>query len=79
MLYAGYIFLVSMIKPSAVPALPKEARTLGSGVSGLIVLTIAATAIAYLLSHYYLPARSPKGNENIIAARSASWSSTSSP
>ncbi len=24
-LYAGYIFLVSMIKPSAVPALPKEA------------------------------------------------------
>jgi TRAP-type mannitol/chloroaromatic compound transport system permease large subunit len=67
-LYAGYIFLVSMIRPSAVPALPQEARTLGSGVSGLIALTGVAIVVSYLLSQFYLPGRVAKGNENIIAA-----------
>ncbi len=32
------------------------------------MLTVAATVIAYLLSHNYLPGRVAKGNENIIAA-----------
>ncbi len=68
LLYAGYIFLVSIIRPSAVPALPKEARTLGSGVSGLVVLTVLAVIVSYLLSHYVLPGHVAKGNENIIAA-----------
>jgi TRAP-type mannitol/chloroaromatic compound transport system permease large subunit len=67
-LYASYIFLVSMIKPEYVPALPKEARTLGSGVSGLIALIVVAVIISYALSHVYLPGRVAKGNENIIAA-----------
>jgi TRAP-type mannitol/chloroaromatic compound transport system permease large subunit len=67
-LYAGYIFIVSMIKPEYVPALPKEARTLGSGVGSLVVLVVLATAIAYVGSHYYLPGKVAKGNENIIAA-----------
>jgi TRAP-type mannitol/chloroaromatic compound transport system permease large subunit len=67
-LYASYIFIVSMIKPEYVPALPKEARTLGSGVMGLIALVVLAVVIAYGFSHYYLPGRVAKGNENIIAA-----------
>jgi TRAP-type mannitol/chloroaromatic compound transport system permease large subunit len=67
-LYASYIFIVSMIKPSYVPALPKEARTLGSGVGGLIVLVVLAVAISYGLSHYYLPGKVAKGNEGIIGA-----------
>jgi TRAP-type mannitol/chloroaromatic compound transport system permease large subunit len=67
-LYAAFIFAVSLIKPSYVPALPKEARTLGSGVGSLVVLVVAAAVISYLLSHYYLPGKVQKGNENIIAA-----------
>jgi TRAP-type mannitol/chloroaromatic compound transport system permease large subunit len=67
-LYAGFIFIVSMVKPQYVPALPKEARTLGSGVASLVVLVVLATVTAYLLSHYYLPGKVAKGNENIIAA-----------
>jgi TRAP-type mannitol/chloroaromatic compound transport system permease large subunit len=67
-LYALFIFIVSIIKPTYVPALPKEARTLGSGVGSLIVLVVLGTAIAYALSHYVLPGRVAKGNENIIAA-----------
>jgi TRAP-type mannitol/chloroaromatic compound transport system permease large subunit len=68
LLYAGYIFLVTMIKPSAAPALPKEARTLGSGVGGLAVLVALAVAIGVVLALYWLPGRVAKGNENIIAA-----------
>jgi len=68
LLYAGYIFLVTMIKPSAAPALPLEARTLGSGVGGLGALVAVAVVIGFVLSHYWLPGRVAKGNENIIAA-----------
>jgi TRAP-type mannitol/chloroaromatic compound transport system permease large subunit len=67
-LYAAFIFLVSIFRPSYVPALPKEARTLGSGVNSLIVLVILASIIAYALSHYYLPGRVAKGNEGIMGA-----------
>jgi TRAP-type mannitol/chloroaromatic compound transport system permease large subunit len=67
-LYAGYIFLVTMIKPEAAPALPKEARTLGSGVLGLLVLVALAVVISYLLATQYLPGRVAKGNEAIWAA-----------
>jgi TRAP-type mannitol/chloroaromatic compound transport system permease large subunit len=66
-LYAGYIFLITMIKPSAAPALPLEARTLGSGTKSLIVLTLLAVAITYILSRHVLPGRVAKGNESIIA------------
>jgi TRAP-type mannitol/chloroaromatic compound transport system permease large subunit len=67
-LYAGYIFLVTLVKPQYAPALPKEARTLGSGVMGLLALIVLAVAIGYALAHFYLPGRVAKGNENIIAA-----------
>jgi TRAP-type mannitol/chloroaromatic compound transport system permease large subunit len=67
-LYAGYIFLVTMIKPEAAPALPKEARTLGSGVSGLVALIGLAVIVSYVLAKFSLPGRAAKGNESIIAA-----------
>jgi TRAP-type mannitol/chloroaromatic compound transport system permease large subunit len=66
-LYAGYIFLVTMIKPSAAPALPLEARTLGSGVKSLIFLSVLAVIITVVLSKYVLPGHVAKGNEAIIA------------
>jgi TRAP-type mannitol/chloroaromatic compound transport system permease large subunit len=67
-LYAGYIFLVTIIKPEYAPALPKEARTLGSGVTSLGVMVAVAVVIAVALSLYVLPGRVAKGNENILAA-----------
>ena len=45
-LYAVYVFIVTMVKPEAAPALPKEARTLGAGVLSLIALLLLA-AVAY--------------------------------
>src|SRR3712207_2956981 len=37
-LYLGYVFLLSVLRPAATPALPREARTLGSGVISLVVM-----------------------------------------
>jgi GntP family gluconate:H+ symporter len=50
-LYVGYIVLVSLVKPSYVPALPPEARTIrednGSpGLRSLSLLVLAATALS---------------------------------
>ena len=67
-LYAGYVFLVTMLKPDAAPALPKEARTLGSGVGGLFALVVLAVVITLGLSNFVLPGKVAKGNEGIIAA-----------
>ena len=58
-LYAGYVFLVSMVKPEFVPALPKEARTLGSGVGSLLVMIAIFIGIGYGVSHW-LEAKYPK-------------------
>ena len=46
-LYFAYIVLVAFLRPEKVPALPIEARTLGSGVTSLFVATAAAIAISY--------------------------------
>ena len=46
-LYVTYIFIVSLVRPSWVPALPIEARTLGSGVMSLVVAIAIAIVIAY--------------------------------
>ncbi len=54
-IYLVYIFIVSIVRPSYVPALPKEARTLGSGVTSLFVLLAVGGAIFYA-SHHYLSA-----------------------
>ena len=56
-LYMGYVLLMSVIRPNSMPALPPEARTLGSGITSLVVALVAAAAIAYgahliLVPHY---------------------------
>lgn len=50
-LYCAYIFIVSIVRPSAVPALPKEARTLGSGVTSLFVMIGVTVALYYIGMH----------------------------
>ncbi|NRP74041.1 C4-dicarboxylate TRAP transporter large permease protein DctM [Ensifer psoraleae] len=59
-LYMGYVLLMSFLKRDSMPALPLEARTLGSGVTSLIIALIAAAGIAYA-AHVYL---SPTQGEN---------------
>jgi TRAP-type mannitol/chloroaromatic compound transport system permease large subunit len=59
-LYTGYILLMSIIRPNSMPALPLEARTLGSGVTSLVIALAAAVAIAYG-AHVWL---SPTQGEN---------------
>ena len=46
-LYMVYIFLLSIFRPNAVPALPPEVRTLGRGVKSLMVAFAALMAIGY--------------------------------
>ncbi|MDR6757385.1 TRAP-type mannitol/chloroaromatic compound transport system permease large subunit [Mycoplana sp. BE70] len=52
-LYAAYIMLMSVVRPNSMPALPLEARTLGSGVTSLAVALVVAAGIAYG-AHVYL-------------------------
>lgn len=59
-LYAGYILLMSIFRPNSMPALPLEARTLGSGVISLAIALAVAGGIAYG-AHVYL---SPTQGEN---------------
>ncbi|AUX76695.1 MULTISPECIES: TRAP transporter large permease [Sinorhizobium] len=59
-LYMGYILLMTFLKRDSMPALPLEARTLGSGVASLIVALLVAAGIAYA-AHVYL---SPTQGEN---------------
>ncbi|MGV2064875.1 MULTISPECIES: TRAP transporter large permease [Agrobacterium] len=51
--YSAYIFAISIFKPSLVPALPKEARTLGNGVTSLFVM-IAISIALYFVGLYVL-------------------------
>ncbi|AWD20736.1 TRAP transporter large permease [Fuscovulum blasticum] len=46
-LYMAYIFVVSILRPSWVPALPPEARTLGHGILSLIVALAVCIGIGY--------------------------------
>jgi TRAP-type mannitol/chloroaromatic compound transport system permease large subunit len=45
-MYVGYIVLISVFRPSRVPALPPAARALGTGVTSLLVAVAAGLAIA---------------------------------
>lgn len=51
--YCLYIFAVTMVRPDWAPALPKEARTLGDGVTSLLVLLAIAVAL-YFVGHEVL-------------------------
>jgi TRAP-type mannitol/chloroaromatic compound transport system permease large subunit len=46
-LYASYIFLVTIFAPNAAPALPVEARTLGRGATSLVVCLLIAILVAF--------------------------------
>ncbi|MGZ3183672.1 MAG: TRAP transporter large permease [Telluria sp.] len=64
-LYAGYVLMLSIFKPAAVPALPPEARNLrqpdgSSGAWSLLVLALAAVAIGWVFGHWYHAGRPEK-------------------
>ncbi|WP_119299599.1 TRAP transporter large permease [Dongia deserti] len=50
-LYCLYVFVMSIVRPSALPALPMEARTLGGGVLSLVVALAVAAAIAFAANY----------------------------
>lgn len=57
-LYIAYVGVVSLIRPSAAPALPEEARGYvkpdGSrGLRSLLVLTLIAATVSYVSTQYY--------------------------
>ncbi len=54
-LYLGYVFIVSTLFPKAAPALPPEARSLGSGVMSLFVLIGLTAILAFGLNTLWLP------------------------
>ncbi|WP_372839478.1 TRAP transporter large permease subunit [Phaeovulum sp.] len=65
-LYFAYVMLVSIFRPNSMPALPKEARTLGSGVTSLIVALVLAVAM-FWFGRDWLDAEHGK-NSGILAA-----------
>ena len=70
--YIGYVVLLTFIRPSWVPALPIEARTIRedngkSGLRSLLLLTIISTALAvYLGKNYALVTSWVTGNATLI-------------
>ncbi|MBP9183228.1 MAG: TRAP transporter large permease subunit [Fuscovulum sp.] len=65
-LYIGYIFLVSILRPAWVPALPVEARTLGHGVTSLLVALVLCMAIGYGAHVWLYPTQG--ANADILGA-----------
>jgi TRAP-type mannitol/chloroaromatic compound transport system permease large subunit len=65
-IYMGYVFLVSVFRPSWVPALPPEARTLGSGIGSLLVALILCIAIGYGAHAWLAPTHG--ANADILGA-----------
>ncbi len=52
-LYMLYVFIVSLVRPDSMPALPPAARTLGYGITSLVVALVAVGIISYA-AHVYL-------------------------
>ena len=65
-LYALYILGLSIFRPKLVPALPKEARTLGSGIASLVVALCLGGAVFCFASGWL--AASQGDNAGILAA-----------
>ncbi|MGQ7792791.1 TRAP transporter large permease [Faunimonas sp. B44] len=66
-LYVGYVVLVTLVRPGAAPALPIEARTLGSGVTSLFFALAAAVLVSYAAS---------RGFEGRVERGAAIWGAT---
>ena len=52
-LYMAYVLAISFFRPKWVPALPVEVRTLGNGITSLLVALVAIMAIGYA-AHVWL-------------------------
>jgi tripartite ATP-independent transporter DctM subunit len=58
--YCAYVFAITLIKPSWAPALPMAARTLGGGVTSLVVMIAVAVALYYLADTVLFTGISPE-------------------
>ncbi|HEY6633772.1 MAG TPA: TRAP transporter large permease subunit, partial [Rhizobiaceae bacterium] len=54
-LYMLYVLIMSFLRPGSMPALPLEARTLGPGVTSLLVALAGVVVITYLAHGYLAP------------------------
>lgn len=54
-LFALLVFVITLIRPSWAPAMPKEARTLGTGMTSLTILTGTAIGIGVLATLWFTP------------------------
>ena len=62
--YAGYIFIISILRPNALPALPPEARNLrqpdgSNGLQSLMAILVFGFASAWLFKTVYLASAKP--------------------
>jgi len=67
LLYAGYVLLMSLIKPNSCPALPIEARTLGGGVTSSLIMTVLTFTLAWFMAGWF-EGHVQKGSEMIMAS-----------
>ncbi len=63
-MYAGYVMAISILRPTALPALPPEARNLrepdgSNGLPSLLVVIVAGALAAWLFKTYYLLIHKP--------------------
>jgi TRAP-type mannitol/chloroaromatic compound transport system permease large subunit len=65
-LYMVYIFTVSILRPNWVPALPLEARTLGHGVTSLLIAVAVCIGIGYGAHVWLYPTQG--ANADILGA-----------
>ncbi|MBX3569556.1 MAG: TRAP transporter large permease subunit [Rhizobiaceae bacterium] len=63
-LYMSYILLMSILRPKSMPALPPEARTLGHGITSLIVALAGVFVIGY--GAHVLLSQSQGANADIL-------------
>ncbi len=66
-LYMSWVLMVSIFRPSSMPALPIEARTLGSGVLSLFVALAAGVGVA-IGAHLLAVRRARASNADILGA-----------
>ncbi|WFU10043.1 TRAP transporter large permease subunit [Rhizobium sp. CB3090] len=55
-IYMLYVLIMSIVRPNSMPALPKEARSLGSGVTSLFIALLVCAGVAYAAHVYLKPA-----------------------
>ncbi|MCO5080362.1 MAG: TRAP transporter large permease subunit [Rhizobiaceae bacterium] len=65
-LYMSYILFMSIVRPKSMPALPLEARTLGHGVTSLLVALVAVVGISYIAHVLLSPTQG--ANADILGA-----------